>query len=487
MNTRKFLAVTVVAALAGGAIGWFARPAGEHAQQPVAQKEGRKVLYWYDPMKPDQHFDKPGKSPFMDMDLVPRYADEAAGENSAVRIDPALVQNVGVAYATVARGTLEAGLEVTGSIAFNDRDVAIVQARTGGIVEHVAPRAVGDLVSAGAPLAQLRVPEWLSAQREYLALRGADAALATAARSRLIQLGMSDAEVARIEKSGNADAVVTLAAPRGGMLAEWSLREGMTVAPGQTLARINGLSSVWVEAAVPESQAATLRAGAPVEVRLAATPNELLSGRIDSLVPQLDAETRTVRVRVQLPNRDGRLRPGMYARIALGGANSQPALLVPSDAVIATGKRYVVIVAQPDGGFAPAEVKIGRERGGKSEILDGLTDGQRVVQSGQFLIDSEASLRGVLARMSPQATTHADHAAGALSGRGVVKAIDAHSVTLSHEPIAALKWPAMTMPFELEKPELAKDVKPGDTVHFEFRNGDDGAVVTAIMREEKQP
>ncbi len=480
MSTRKLVAVALVALIVGGAIGWFTRPMNETRVQPVPAPEERKVLYWYDPMKPDQHFDKPGKSPFMDMDLVPRYADEGAGDPNAVRIDPVLVQNIGVAYATVERGTLAEALEVTGSVVFNDRDVVILQARTGGIVEQAAERAVGDVVHAGAPLARLRVPEWLAAQREFLALRDADPALAAAARSRLVQLGMSEAEVARMEQTGSADAIVTLAAPRGGMLAEWSLRQGMTVAPGQTMARINGLSSIWIEAAVPEVQATALAVGAPAKVRLSASPNEPIAGHIDSMVPLLDAETRTVRVRVQLPNRDGRLRPGMYARVELGGGKVEAALLVPTDAVIATGKRNVVIVAQVDGGFAPVEVKLGRERAGKSEILEGLTEGQRVVQSGQFLIDSEASLRGVLARM-------AVHAPQTFASRGVVHAIEHGSVTIEHEPIPELKWPTMTMSFELANPVLAEGIEPGDVVRFQFRNGEEGAVIIAITPEGGKP
>ncbi|MFT4173002.1 MAG: efflux RND transporter periplasmic adaptor subunit, partial [Rhodocyclaceae bacterium] len=401
MQRTTLCAAVAATLIVGGAAGWglnhwmSARHADATTAAPAA---GRTVLYWYDPMKPDQHFDKPGKSPFMDMDLQPRYADEGAQTEDAVRIDPALTQNTGVRLAPVTRGTLASGTEVTGTIAFNDRDVAIVQARTSGIVERVTPRAVGDVVAAGAPLAELRVPEWLTAQREYLALRG-DAELAAAARSRLIQLGMSTAQVEAVERSGTPLAVVTISAPRGGMLAEQAVREGMTVAPGQTLARINGLGTVWVEADVPEAQAATLRIGTPVRARVAASPNDVIDGRIESLVPELNATTRTVRVRAQVDNRHGRLRPGMFARIEVAGGAGKPALLVPADAVIATGTRHVVIVAEEGGRFAPAEVEIGREQDGQSEIVAGLKEGQQVVVSGQFMIDSEASLRGVLARM----------------------------------------------------------------------------------------
>ncbi|MGC3963359.1 MAG: efflux RND transporter periplasmic adaptor subunit [Rhodocyclaceae bacterium] len=483
MNKTTLCTAVAVALVVGAGAGWMlnARLANSHASHAdaAAAASSRAVLYWYDPMKPDQHFDKPGKSPFMDMDLVPRYADETA-ETAAVRIDPTLAQNTGVKFATVTRGQLTSALDVTGTVVFNDRDVAIAQARAGGIVERVYARAAGDVIAAGAPIADIRVPEWLAAQREYLAVRN-DAELAAASRSRLLQLGMTASQVVALERTNTPQAVLTVSAPRGGMLAEWSVREGMIVTAGQTLARINGLSSVWVEADVPEAQSSALKPGTPVRVRIAASPDDAIAARIETVVPELNATTRTVRVRTQIPNRNGALRPGMYARIELTGSASQAALLVPSDAVIATGTRHVVIVAEDAGKFAPAEVRVGRERDGQSEILAGLAEGQRVVVSGQFMIDSEASLRGVLARMASASAPAAT--AQVATARGVVRAVDGHSITLEHEPVPSLQWPAMTMPFELADPTLAARAKPGDTVRFTFRNDENGAVVTDITQD----
>ncbi|BCL74348.1 hypothetical protein JHS3_00840 [Jeongeupia sp. HS-3] len=450
------------------------------------------MLYWYDPMKPDVHFDKPGKSPFMDMQLVARYADETGDTTSGVRIDPALTQNTGVKLAKVARGELAGGLDVAGSVVFNDRDVAIVSARTGGIVERAYPHAVGDVIKAGSPLADVRVPEWLVAQNEYLALRS-DAQLGAAAKSRLIQLGMSADAVARLERTGQPQPVVTITAPRGGMIAELGVRQGMTLSAGQALARINGLATVWIEADVPEAQAAQIRIGAAVAAHFAAWPNQPVKGKVTALVPELKVDTRTIRVRIEVPNKDGMLHPGLYARVSLAGEAAKPALLVPSDAVIATGQRFVIITADDAGRFAPVEVKVGAERAGKTEIVAGLNEGQQVVVSGQFMIDSEASLRGVLARMASapmaamaESATAASKAAAppAIEGIGVVKAISGDSITLAHEPIAALQWPAMTMPFPLMDAKLVQGIKVGDKVKFGLMMHGDDAMIESLSRQD---
>jgi Cu(I)/Ag(I) efflux system membrane fusion protein len=359
---------------------------------------GKRVLYWHDPMVPGQRFDRPGKSPFMDMMLVPKYADDAGG--SGVRIDPRLAQSLGMRVATVTRERLAPSVEAVASVTLNDRDVAIVQTRSGGFVERAYPHAPGDVISAGAPLVDLLVPEWLGAQEEFLELRRAgDDALADAARDRLRALGLSEAMIRDLERRGEARGVVTITAPIGGVVQELGVRAGMTIAPGTLVARVNGLATVWLEAAVPEAQASMLTTGQRVRARLAAYPGETFEGRIAAVLPETNRETRTLRVRMEFPNRGLKLRPGMYAQVALSGAAEQ-ALVVPSDAVIRTGKRAVVFVVNPDdpSRYTPVAVELGREIDGKLVVRSGLSEGQQVVASGQFLLDSEASLAGVMAR-----------------------------------------------------------------------------------------
>jgi Cu(I)/Ag(I) efflux system membrane fusion protein len=396
---RLAASAAAVALIAGGAGYFLAQLQKPPAPVAAAAATGAgKPLYWYDPMIPAQHFDKPGKSPFMDMQLVPRYADSstADGEASGVKIDPAAVQNLGVRVAGVRRGEFAEGLDATGVLDFNQREVAVVQARAAGFVQRVYARAPGDVVPAGAPLADILVPSWGGAEVEYLAVRRTgDAALASAARERLHLLGMPDGMIGAVGKGG-AHNVVTVTTPIGGAIQTLDVRQGMTVAMGQTLAQVSGLSTVWLNAAVPEAMAGQVHVGAPVRVELAAFPGEGLAGRVVAVLPSVQADSRTLTVRIELPNRRGRLRPGMFATVHLSSA-AQPALFVPSEAVIRTGARALVMVAGDGGRFQPVEVRIGRESGGRTEILAGLNEGQKIVASGQFLLDSEASLNGIKA------------------------------------------------------------------------------------------
>jgi Cu(I)/Ag(I) efflux system membrane fusion protein len=394
-------AALVVVAGAGGY--GLAKLASKPAM-PGASADARKILYWYDPMVPAQHFDKPGKSPFMDMELVPKYAGDAdaTGTEAGVRIDPATAQNLGLRTVEAKQGVLAGSLTATGVIDFNQRDVAVIQARTGGFVQKVYGRAPGDVIRAGAALADLLVPEWAGAQAEYLAVRRTgDTALVAAARQRLRLLGMPEATIATVDRDARPRAVITVTAPLGGVITKLDVRAGMTVATGQSLAEVNGLSRVWVTAAVPEAQAGRLRQGQGVGVALTAYPGETLRGVVQAILPQAQGDSRTLQARIELPNPGGKLRPSMFATVSFD-QDARPALLLPSEAVIRTGRRAIVMLATDGGRYQAVEVKVGREAGGQSEILGGLNAGQKVVASGQFLIDSEASLAGLRIRPLPE-------------------------------------------------------------------------------------
>lgn len=447
------------------------------ASASTAASTERQVLYWYDPMKPDARFDKPGRSPFMDMDLVPRYADEAG--SGGVRVSAALSQSLGLRLAKVAQENLASRIDAVGTLAFNDREVAIVQTRSAGFVEKVYARAPGDVVAAGAPLADLLVPEWAGAQQEYLAVRATgEAALTGAARQRLLLLGMDEASVRELERTGQPRRLVTLASPIAGVIQELMVRQGMAMAPMMTAARINGLASLWLDVAVPEVHAALLAPGRPVQARFAAWPGETFEGRIAAVLPEAQKETRSLRVRIELPNRSGKLRAGLYAQVTLRGP-AEPVLVVPSEAVIRTGQRAVVFLAGAEPGqFAPVEVRLGREVGDKLVVLQGLQAGQQVVASGQFLVDSEANLAGVVARTAAAPAVH--------EVTGVVEGIEGLEITLQHDPVPALKWPAMSMPFALKSALQAAGLKVGDPVVFSFSEGASGVVVEKIARRARQ-
>jgi Cu(I)/Ag(I) efflux system membrane fusion protein len=364
---------------------------------------GKRVLYYHDPMVPGNKFDKPAKSPFMDMMLVPVYAD-SDGDASQVTVSPRTQQNLGVRTALVTEAVLAPELSAVGNIAFNERDQAIVQARATGYVERLHVRATLDRVAKGQPLAELYVPDWVAAQEEFLSVRrmqGTElAAVVDGARQRLRQAGMNEAQVALVERSGQTQARFTLTAPIGGVVTELLAREGMTVMAGATLFRINGLASVWANAEVPESQAALLRVGAKVQARSAAAPGTVFNGRLQAVLPEVNATTRTLKARVELANADGALWPGLFVQMQFIDPRADKALLVPTEALIRTGKRSVVMLAEADGRFRPVEVETGIDSGGQTEVKRGLKLGQRVVVSSQFLIDSEASLKGVEARLN---------------------------------------------------------------------------------------
>lgn len=400
-NAARWRAGILAATLIAGGGGYYLGQSGNDAAPAAASADGRKVLYYYDPMFPQQKFDKPGKSPFMDMELEPKYADDGGGASSGspgVTIDPSAMQNLGIRVVEAKMGSLAATLNVTGSVDFNQRDVAIIQARSGGFVSRVYARAPGDVIRAGAPIADVQLPEWGGAQTEYLAVRRLGKPdLTAAARQRLRLMGMSEGVISGVERSGRTNGTITITSPISGVIQTLDARAGVTLGQGQTLAQVTGIGTVWLNAAVPEVQAGAVRIGQSATATLTAFPGETFGGRIIAILPTAQADSRTLTVRIELTNRGGRLRPGMFAQVALGG-DARPALLVPSEAVIRTGTRTIVMLAKGDGRYHPAEVRAGREGGGQTEILEGLAMGEKVVASGQFLLDSEASLTGIAVR-----------------------------------------------------------------------------------------
>jgi membrane fusion protein, copper/silver efflux system len=399
---RARLALTGLAAAALLAAAFYAGRQTAPAS-PAATAE-KKPLYWHDPMVPGPRFDKPGKSPFMDMQLVPVYAGEGE-EAGGVRISPAVQQNLGIRTAAVVRADVASGFEAVGSVQFDDRLQAVVQSRAAGFVEKLHVRAALQSVRPGQALATLYVPEWLGPLNELLALQRAGVApdIVAAARERLQALSIPEALVRQSEAAGSAQARLALTAPVGGVVAELGVREGAAVSPGMTLFRIAGLDKVWAVVEVPEAQALRLKPGQRVTATLQADATQAFSGTLTEILPQLNAATRTLQARFEVDNRGRRLLPGMLLKLQLAGAPAQR-LVVPAEAVIRTGQRSVVIVRRGDGGFEPRDVKLGAELGERFEVLEGLAEGEHVVASGQFLVDSEARLRTVLGAMAAAAS-----------------------------------------------------------------------------------
>ena len=266
---------------------------------------GGKILYYQDPMVPGTKFDKPAKSPFMDMMLVPVYAGSDSDQGK-ITVSPRVQQNLGVRTALVTDGMLSPQVSAVGSIAYNERDQATVQARATGFVERLHVRATLDRVTKGQPLADIYVPDWVAAQEEFLAVRrmqGNDlSSLVDGARQRMRQAGMSDAQISQVDASGKTQARTTITAPLSGVVVELLAREGMTMMAGTTLFRINGLATVWANAEVPESQSALLRPGAKVQARSPAAPGTAFEGKVQAILPEVNSATRTLKVRLELAN-----------------------------------------------------------------------------------------------------------------------------------------------------------------------------------------
>ena len=437
----------------------------------VDPKTGQPILYYQDPMVPGKRFDSPAKSPFMDMMLVPVYGG-AGADASQVTVSPRIQQNLGVRTALVTEGMLSPQVSAVGSIAWNERDQFVLQARAMGYVEKLHVRATLDRVAKGQPIAELYVPDWVAAQEEFLSLRRSavrDDSLVAAARQRMRLVGMSEGQIAEVERAGVLRPRLTLSAPAAGVVSELAVREGMTVAPGALLARINGLATVWAVAEVPEAQAALLRPGTRVEARSPGAPGTVFRGTVQAVLPEVSAATRTIKARVELENPGYRLVPGMFATMQFIDQREEKALLVPTEALIQTGKRTVVLLAEEGGRFTPVEVEAGLESGGQSEVRRGLTAGQRVVVSAQFLIDSEASLKGVEARLNDAPKPGAANTAERHRGTARIEAIGRDSFSLSHGAIASIKWAAMTMDFKAPPAkDIPRGLEPGDRVDFEF-------------------
>jgi len=370
------------------------------AAPAASEPAGKKVLYWHDPMVPGPRFDKPGKSPFMDMQLVPVYADGDSSDGG-VKISPAVQQNLGIRTASVRKADVSSSFDAVGTVQFDERLNLAVQTRVAGYVEHLAVRAPMERVRKGQMLATIFAPEWLGPQNELLALKraGVSQDLIGAARERMRAMSIPDSLVRLAEESGAAQARFPLTAPASGVVAELGVREGVAVTPGTTLFRIAGLETVWAVAEVPEAQAVRLTRGQKVRAVLQADESQVLEGELKEILPQVSASTRTLQARFEVDNRAGKLMPGMLLRLQVAGP-SVSRLVVPSESVIRTGKRAVVLVRKENGSFESRDVAIGQEAGDDIEVTQGLAEGEQVVASGQFLIDSEARLRSVTGSMA---------------------------------------------------------------------------------------
>jgi Cu(I)/Ag(I) efflux system membrane fusion protein len=374
----------------------------------LAADDEKEILYWVAPMDANFRRDKPGKSP-MGMELVPVFADDAGGDGSNVRIAPEVVQNLGVRTASAERSRLWRGIDTVGYVDFDESRVSHIHLRTEGWIEHLVAHSEGERVRKGEKLLELYSPDLVNAQEEFVqALASGNKGLIRASRERLVALGIPADQVKRLEKTRKVQQTISIYSPQDGVVSRLMVRHGMYVTPKDQVMSLADLSSVWLLAEIFESQADWVKVGFPAEVSLAFLPGRTWEGKVEYIYPSLDPKTRTLKARLRFDNPDEALKPNMYANVKIYGGPKEDAIVIPAEALIRTGRESRVVIALGEGRFASRTVTPGIESGDWVEILAGIEPGEEVVTSGQFLIDSEASLKASMTRMQSPAAEMQD-------------------------------------------------------------------------------
>jgi Cu(I)/Ag(I) efflux system membrane fusion protein len=477
MTTRLLIVILLLAAFAGGIVlGPKLTGIGADLQDGVAEKTAeREVLYWVAPMDPNFRRDKPGKSP-MGMDLVPVYAESGPAE-AGIRIDPAVENNLGVRTDVATIRPMWRKIEATGYVDFDETRIGHIHLRTQGWIVRLAVKAEGERVAAGDLLFELYSPELLNAQKEFLqALQRGDERLKRGGEEKLRALGMVRAEIDALATSGKVLENIRVQAPQDGVVTDLNVREGMFVQPNTTVMSLADLSSVWLQADVFEAQSGWVVAGQAAEARLGSMPGQVFTGQVDYVYPVLDPKTRTLRVRLRFDNRDGRLKPNMYAQVSIFGTLQPRALSIPREALIRAPGRDRVVISLGQGRFHVHEVMTGMESGDWVEIVAGVEEGDRVVTSAQFLIDSEASLAGSIRRLESVPETPSRQPAGNVFASGKVEAVDPQRrrLLIAHGPIEALAWPSMVMEFDVDREVRLDGIATGQDIRFALRQEEAG-------------
>lgn len=374
----------------------------EVAAPNLATNEGGKALYYRNPMNAAVTSPVPVKDN-MGMDYIPVYGDQA---RSTIKVSPTVENNLGIRTGIVEQGALPRQIDTVGYVGYNKALVTRLHARAEGWVQNLVLRSSGERIHQGELLFTLYAPKLVAAEEEYLhVLAGGDADLVDASRQRLAALGISGTQIAHLGEARKADAYIPYYAEQGGVVQDLEVRSGQYVTPDTELMQLGGFASVWLTADVFEKQADWVDVGDTAELRLSALPGKVFKGKVDFVAPSLDSMTRTQEVRLRFDNPGEILKPGMFADARIYASPIQDALSVPVEALIQTGDGARVVVALSGGLFDAREVTAGIESGGRVQILSGLKPGERVVVSGQFLLDSEESLRGGFNRLSTSGGT----------------------------------------------------------------------------------
>ncbi len=474
MSSNKTVFIAAILGVAIGAGAMMAMQSGKSADgEGQTDNKAQKPLYWVAPMDSNYRRDKPGLSP-MGMDLVPVYAEDNSSDDygpGAVTIAPHVVNNLGVRTTEVEMAPLEKVISTVGLVQYDEDKLVHIHPRVAGWIEQLFVNAEGDPVAADQPLYTLYSPELVNAQEELLiAVKRNNATLIKAAKARLSALQISDSFIANLQKTRKVRQSITFYAPQSGFLAGLKIREGFYVQPGNTLMSIGQLEQVWVEAEVFERDAAFVKAGLPVTMTLDYLPGKSWQGAVDYVYPSLNAQNRTLRVRLKFNNADYQLKPNMFAQVAIETESQGNSIIVPIEAVIRTGKQDRVVLALGEGQFKSIEVQVGAIEQDRVSIIDGLVEGDNVVISAQFLIDSESSKSSDFKRMQPTSVPTSVWMEGEINA--VMR--DQRVANISHGPAEDWGWPEMTMDFEVGVDVDINALQAGQTLHFEVTKTDEG-------------
>lgn len=426
-------------------------PSGS-SQQYNSSSDAEKPLYWVAPMDANYKRDKPGKSP-MGMDLVPVYDDGGKGPDEGpgtIRISSDVVNNLGVRTASASYKSLHTEINTVGYVTYDEDKLVHIHPRVQGWIEKLYVKAIGDPVKKGQALYEIYSPALVNAQEELLlALDRKNSRLISAAENRLAALQLPKSAISKLKKAKKVQQTITFYSPQNGVVENLKIREGFYVKPGSTLMSIGDLSEVWVEGEVFERQAGQVKTGTPVTMTLDYLPGKTWQGKVDYIYPTLDAKTRTVKIRLRFKNEDGEFKPNMFAQIAIHTTGDEQALLIPKEALIRTGNQDRVVLALGEGSFKSVEVSVGRYDSESVEILSGLNEGEKIVSSAQFLLDSESSKSSDFKRMSSEEKKSDESAPPSVWVQAQVESLmsDHKMLTLNHEAIPEWDWPEMTMDF----------------------------------------
>jgi Cu(I)/Ag(I) efflux system membrane fusion protein len=473
----KSLSIATLALIIGSALGFTANQywlgAHEVMTDSGSNSEEQEPLYWVAPMDPNYRRDAPGQSP-MGMDLIPVYEENSGGNEikGTVKIDPAVENNLGVKSTSAVMTKLTPQIETVGYINFDQSQLWQTNSRVSGWVETLNVNAVGEKVSKGDVLFALYSPELVKAQEELLnAYRSSRKGLVKGATERLIALGLDRSQISQIAKRGRASQNVAIKAPADGVIAELNIREGGYISPAQTVISAGPLEEVWIDVEVFERQSHWVKVGSNASMSVGAYPGQTWQGKVDFIYPILDAKTRTLRVRLVFTNEGGELKPNMFANVVLQAESDTPVLTIPRESVIRSGGMTRVVLSEGQGKYRSARIEIGREAGESIEVLAGLSEGDKVVTSAHFMLDSESSQSADLSRING---IEAANPTVWVKGQ-ITDLMPGHRMaTINHQPVDEWQWPGMVMNFTFAEGVDIEAVQSGQSIDFEIQKTESG-------------